>query len=256
MRAPRPSGLPHKIPAWAWKWLRWRTRKPAPKPAPKPTPLPAPPAPKLPIQGCDYVSGPSPSALKAAHMRFVCRYIAPPGSAYDWKRLATAEASALHKAGLPIVLVFESSEKRATGGSVAGSQDAGYALLELHRLGAAAPVGAAFACDFDVPDYAPKLANTHANALAKLGPVGAYFKAIRPKLAGRQLGAYGGYWVIKRLFDAGLIDWGWQTYAWSAGLWDPRAQLQQYANGRQVGGHQVDLDRAVHYPYGQWPPSP
>ena len=38
--APRPKGLPRRIPAWAWKWLKWRTGrgvKPTPRPKPKPT---------------------------------------------------------------------------------------------------------------------------------------------------------------------------------------------------------------------------
>jgi len=41
--APRPHGLPRRIPTWAWKWLKWRKgnrTKPAPKPAPAPAPKP------------------------------------------------------------------------------------------------------------------------------------------------------------------------------------------------------------------------
>ncbi len=36
--------------------------------------------------------------------------------------------------------------------------------------------------------------------------------------------------MIKRLFDGGKITWGWQTYAWSGGNWDSRAQVRQVQN--------------------------
>ena len=243
MKPNRPKDAPHRIPAWAWRWLAWRTNK-KPKPEPKPKP-----GPKLPLQGCDYVSGPTPAQLKAAGMQFVCRYIAPPGTTYDWKRLRTTEAVGLHRAGLNIVLVFESSAKRATGGSVAGTQDAKYALAELKRLGAPAGTVVYFACDFDAPDYAPK----STSALKKLGPVAHYFDALNKGLgSAAKVGVYGGYWPVARLLNAGLVEWAWQTYAWSGGSWDHRAQLQQYANGKQIGAKSVDLDRAVHYPYGGW----
>jgi len=63
---------------------------------------------------------------------------------------------------------------------------------------------------------------------------------------------YAGYYPIKRAFDAGKIKWGWQTYAWSGGQWDARAQLQQYKNGVNVGGADCDYDRAMVSDYGQW----
>jgi hypothetical protein len=59
------------------------------------------------------------------------------------------------------------------------------------------------------------------------------------------MGAYGGYYVVKRLFDAGLIDDGWQAYAWSGGQWDSRAALRQIRNGVNVGGGDCDIDESV-----------
>lgn len=44
---------------------------------------------------------------------------------------------------------------------------------------------------------------------------------------------------------------GFQTYAWSNGQWDTRAQLQQWANGQW--GDTVDFTRAVKPEYGQTP---
>ena len=54
--------------------------------------------------------------------------------------------------------------------------------------------------------------------------------------AATRTGAYGGYYVIKRAFDAGKITWGWQTYAWSGGQWDARAQFRQTSNGITAAG--------------------
>jgi hypothetical protein len=57
---------------------------------------------------------------------------------------------------------------------------------------------------------------------------------------------------VGAMFDAGLVAFGWQTYAWSHGHWDPRAQLQQYRNDQFIGGVSVDFDRAVAADFGQW----
>src|SRR5262249_20698214 len=54
------------------------------------------------------------------------------------------------------------------------------------------------------------------------------------------------------LFDDGKITWGWQTYAWSGGQWDSRAQLRQTQN--ELGGGDLDADEAMTSDYGQWRP--
>jgi hypothetical protein len=51
-----------------------------------------------------------------------------------------------------------------------------------------------------------------------------------------------------------------QTYAWSGGNWDPRAQLQQFSNSHHVGV-ECDYDHGVGQDFGQWridhlPPPP
>ncbi|MFI2206441.1 hypothetical protein ACH47Z_37915 [Streptomyces sp. NPDC020192] len=46
--------------------------------------------------------------------------------------------------------------------------------------------------------------------------------------------------------------WGWQTYAWSGGNWDSRAQLRQVQNDITVAGHDADLDQAMAADFGQW----
>src|SRR5258708_418533 len=66
--------------------------------------------------------------------------------------------------------------------------------------------------------------------------VAAYFKGAASAIGLARIGAYGGYWLIKYLFDNGLITYGWQTYAWSGGLWEPRAHIQQYSNSVIMSG--------------------
>jgi peptidoglycan hydrolase-like protein with peptidoglycan-binding domain len=59
---------------------------------------------------------------------------------------------------------------------------------------------------------------------------------------------------VNTAFDAGKIKWGFQTYAWSGGKWDPRAQLQQWSNGQW--GDSIDFTRAVKAEFGQNPVKP
>ena len=77
-----------------------------------------------------------------------------------------------------------------------------------------------------------------------------YFDGVASVIGRSRTGAYGGYHVIKELFDNGKITWGWQTYAWSNGLWDKRAQLRQVLNG--IDGGDVDKDLGVAADFGQW----
>jgi len=67
----------------------------------------------------------------------------------------------------------------------------------------------------------------------------------------RWTGPYGERDVCAAAANAGF-GYLWNTYAWSGGLWEPRAQLQQYRNGQRLGSGTVDLDRAITADYGQW----
>jgi hypothetical protein len=191
--------------------------------------------------GVDYSGGrPSHAALKTAGVKFTGRYIGSQvrKAGRDAKWLSPTEATSLHGDGLDIVIIFETSAKRADGGRAAGLADAHTALAELAYCGAPANSVVYFAVDWD----------------AEVGPlITAYFKAVAEVLGLARVGAYGGYKVIKALFDKGLITYGFQTYAWSGGKWDSRAQLQQYDNGRTIGGASVDYDRAMKANFGQWP---
>lgn len=55
---------------------------------------------------------------------------------------------------------------------------------------------------------------------------------------------YGGYPIVRAAFDAGVIANAFQTYAWSGGNWDPRAEYHQWANGQDWDGL-IDFCRKV-----------
>jgi hypothetical protein len=190
--------------------------------------------------GADYTSSTPPyTALKRQGIRFVCRYLAPNHPTYHWKRLTKPEVKAIKAAGMGLVTVWESSAGRALAGYNAGKVDAQDALAHLKEVGAPAGVVVYFAVDFDTTEAQQK-------------PINDYFHGVKDVLGLNRVGVYGSYYVVKRLFNAGLVTYGWQTYAWSGGQWEPRAQLRQYKNGQRIGGLSCDYDRAVVADFGQW----
>ena len=216
---------------WLWKRV-WRKEKPRPAPRPKPTPKPS-----LPIQGCDYVSGPSTAQLKAAGIHFVCRYLSTPGNS---KNLTLAEVKDLHAAGISIVLVFETTGKRALGGRAAGIQDALSARKQAIALGAPASVPIYFAVDFDTVGAAVTKATDYIGGAASV-------------LGASRIGVYGGGRIVAACAKLRVCKWFWQTTAASSwGTPYSGRHIEQYANGHSIGGHSVDLDRALKTPYGAW----
>src|SRR3954447_6953182 len=124
------------------------------------------------IFGVDYSAGFSsatPSAVKRAGARFVCRYLSTPGNP---KNLTRGEARLHQAAGLQIVTVFETTAGRALRGRAAGIVDARAAIAQLAAVGGPKGAPLYFAVDFDAADHAPHLPDGPAHARAKLGPVG------------------------------------------------------------------------------------
>lgn len=188
----------------------------------------------------------------------VGRYIgwdSVPGYSSIGKNITKAEAEGLVTSGIQIFLAFEYTADAAAHGTSQGTKDGQLAKTQLSELGAPPSMAVYFAVDFDIPDYAPSLADIPANALAKLGPVGHYFEAINALKYAYEIGGYGGYWAIKRLLDAGLITKAWQTVAWSGGHIDPRAVLYQNASHSTISGADVDIhENSLTEPdFGQWP---
>lgn len=187
------------------------------------------------IEGVDFSwARPSPQGLLNAGKRFVYRYI---GVNVGGKSATRAELDEYTSAGLDVILGYEEDGQELLGGYDAGVR-IGHAIQSaLNDLGYPGAVVYANA-DFDATE-------------AQQVPINAALDGIASVIGLARLGLYGGYWVIKRAFDAGKITYAMQTYAWSGGNWDPRAQVQQYSNGEQVNGSDVDFDRATQAQFGQ-----
>lgn len=189
--------------------------------------------------GIDYAwSHPTPASIRAAGYVFAARYLS-----YDTigKNLSAGEAGALWAAGVDVVVVWEQTADAALNGYGQGVSDAQAASAQANAAGIPAGRPIYFAIDFDA-------------STGQQGALDAYFDGVAAVIGRGRTGAYGGYYPVKRLFDAGKITWGWQTYAWSGGQWDGRAQLRQVQNAISVGGlgDCCDRDQAVAADYGQW----
>jgi hypothetical protein len=176
------------------------------------------------------------AAMRAAGVHFCCRYVSTPGNA---KNLTKAEADRIKAAGMALVVVFETTANRALSGHAGGAADAASARTQAHACGAPATRPIYFAVDFDAHGQTTQTNTYLAGAASVLGKTGT--------------GVYGGLAAVKAALDAGACHYAWQSYAWSGGVWDKRAQLQQYKNGQSLAGHSVDYDRAMTSDYGQWP---
>lgn len=202
--------------------------------------VPSPGASAATITGLDYsFSHPAISDIKAGGYSFVCRYL----SWYPEKNLTPAEAKALISAGISIVCNWEDTANEALEGYATGVTSARQAAKLAQTCGQPDSRPIYFSVDFDA---------TPGNQAA----INDYFDGVASVIGRGRCGAYGGYYPVQRLFDAGKIAWGWQTYAWSGGQWEPRAQLRQVQNGITVGGVECDLDNATISDYGQWGTAP
>jgi hypothetical protein len=168
-------------------------------------------------QALDYsLARPNPETIKAAGYVGVMRYVAPPALP---KVIKPAEYAALRFAGLQVGLNWEWYANRCREGAAAGLADAQEAKKQADALGYSGAIY--FSVDYDAPE-------------SDQPALDAYFQACASVLGLARLGAYAGYWPLMRLFDAGLITYGWQTLAWSGGNHESRAHL--YQTGAQVFG--------------------
>jgi hypothetical protein len=184
--------------------------------------------------GVDYsYARPTPATLASQGYTFAARYLSEdPG-----KTISAAEASGLIGAGLNVVSTWEASGTAVLGGFAQGANDAQAAQSEASAAGEPATRPIYFAIDFDAQP-------------SQQAVIDAYFDGVVSVIGADRAGAYAGLGPISRLFDDGKIAWGWQTYAWSGGAWDSRAQLRQIENG--IAGGSEDLDQAVAADFGQW----
>jgi hypothetical protein len=187
----------------------------------------------------DYAWGrPSVASLRAAAAIAVCRYLS-----YDQtgKTLTRIEADGLRASGIDIVSNWEQAGSWAeySGGQAVGRTHAATAAVQHITCGGPPGRPIYFSTDWDV-------------TAGQLATVADYYRGVASVIGLSRTGAYGGLRVIRYLFDQHVITWGWQTYAWSGGQWDPRAQLRQIQNGVRIGGVDCDLDESMAADFGQW----
>lgn len=197
-------------------------------------------------RGGDYSwARPDPAALVAAGWQFVVRYVSDDrrtmGTPWE-KNLDSLEALALSRAGLDIVLVWEgvAVDRDPLKGYAKGVADARAALATALALGAPARPVVYFAVDW--------------NATADQFPaIGDYFSGVASVFGPDRTGCYGHTYLLRYLFAANVISYGWipRAASWSYGLGESRAQLRQLS-GATVGGSSVDLDDATSDDFGQW----
>lgn len=184
--------------------------------------------------GVDYsFARPDPAQLASRGVKFALRYLYQ----LTWsqgvsKGLSRAEFDALLAAGIkvPAYLYEESAEDIISGFEVGAAQAR---KAEEHRIREGLPFRPIiFNVDKSVPDSAlPGIIEGLKGAASVIGP--------------DRVWVYGGYNVVKAAFDAGVISGAFQTYAWSNGQWDPRAQFQQWSNGQWGDIGLVDFCRAT-----------
>jgi Domain of unknown function (DUF1906) len=195
------------------------------------------PTPTAPLKGCDYsTSRPNPTQMKAAGIKFVVRYVSP---GVNPKNLTKPELTALLGAGFEVAVVFESTEGRMKDGHGAGAWDATVADTELKALGLTG-LPCYFAADWDVQP-------------SELAACDAYLDGVASVIGHARTGVYGGLRIVKHALDNAKAAYAWQSYAWSGGVWDTRAQLRQVKNGVSLAGGEVDIDEAHAADFGQWP---
>jgi hypothetical protein len=188
-----------------------------------------------PTYGVDYsFARPSPASIRAAGFTFVARYL----SYEPAKNLSAAEADSLIAAGLTVVCNWEDGATNALSGYGQGVSDATAAAAQARADGQPTTRPIYFSVDFDADS-------------GQLDTIEAYFEGVASVIGVSRTGVYGGYYIVHSLFDAGKVAWGWQTYAWSYGSWDSRAQFRQIENG--IDGDEEDEDEAVVGDFGQWP---
>lgn len=198
--------------------------------------------------GIDYAfSRPSVAAMKTAGVTFACRYVSTPGNP---KNLTKAEATKLRAAGIDVVTNFEvwgfsRPQDVASLGHAQGVRDAESGASQHAACGGPPRAPIVFSVDTDV------------QGLGKIPQALDYAAGLASVLGKSRVGLYGGYGLIRAMFDADACKYGWQTLAWSYGHVDPRVQIFQYSVTGVIGGAQVDLDHALYADFGQWdPPKP
>ncbi len=159
------------------------------------------------------------------------------GPGTSGKHFTTAEVAALHGQGIATVLLVE--------GTVGAS---GYDTGRSHAQQAVAMAAIRgfptrvlyFAVDRDVSVTSWPGAREYLRGAASVVGVGA-------------VGIYGERDAMVWAARDGVASWFFQTFAWSGGAWYPGNHVEQYRNGVNLAGGEVDLCRSMKADFGQWP---
>lgn len=195
------------------------------------------------LRGLDSAGFSAGAADKAAGYTVIGRYIVGP-YAMDGSEILT-----LTRLGLAIIAIFELQAQAALGGASQGRLDGYEAVKQARWL--RLPLEAAI---FATVDFEPEG--------AQLASVVGYLREFSDvvRLAGFKSGSYGGV-AVQRLV-IGLVDYRWQTAAWSYGAIASGVDILQNARAADVGGVRVDVDQILNehcgaWNYdGLWPPKP
>ena len=191
------------------------------------------------MNGIDYsFSRPDIPTLKTLGYTFVMRYLSwLPNS----KCITTDEIKALRDNGFTVGLNWEYDAKDQTHGAEYGHIQGREAVRQAKALGYPQGCAIYYSADWDATE-------------ADQSAINAYLAAVRQEHNGYyRVGVYGGYYVVKRALDAGVVDCAWQTYAWSGGQWEPRAALRQVQNSIRIAGGDCDIDQMTGNAY-LWSP--
>lgn len=188
-------------------------------------------------RGCDYANPAIPTQVIREHgAQFACRYASTPNNP---KNLTQFEVNQFKQFGIQTVSVFETFTQRALDGEHAGILDAQAGRSQHQPLGLPKNRPMYFTVDFNpTPEQLPTVAE--------------YMTGVRAGSEGAPVGVYGGITVCQYLLDHHLVDYVWQTYAWSDGKWATTTHIRQTLNGINWNGYAVDFDEAYEVDFGHW----
>lgn len=162
---------------------------------------------------------------------FVCRYLSwlPNGKVLtgdEYRHLATL--------GKKVVLNWEYDAQDQLRGYDGGVKDATEAKRQIATLGIHGPCAVYFSADWD------------ASSVDYTNCIKPYLRGAGSVLGGsRCVGVYGSYHTVMRAMQDNVAYYGWQTYAWSGGLWYGPAQIHQVQNTPQY-----DIDYSYDADFG------
>jgi hypothetical protein len=167
----------------------------------------------------------------------VGRYLAPESS---WKSLLKPEVEAIKGAGLQIFSLFEKAATKVAYFTAAqGKSDALEAVKYAEALGQPHDSAIYFTVDYDAQSK-------------DLDEILSYFQAVKANLKNYKLGAYGSYSVLNFLHSKGIVDYYFQTVAWSRGQHFSFNHIFQFHIDKPFAGINVDFVNLEQNDVGAW----